>query len=114
MRKLTYILILALMGCASQQNVIHEDALYVTRKYVGEYEVSLPGKNSTRIVTTQNTFSITGNPQLNLSEGDRCYVKYIAERLAGTHSNVWVLYFTWDGTEDLYMLRQDWVTGQIY
>ena len=102
------------MGCTSQQNIVHEDTLYVTRKYVGDCEGVVADKKLTKIYTSQHIFSLTGHPELNLSKGDRCYVKYIAERLAGTPSKVWVLYFTWDGCEDLYMLRQDYFTGQIY
>lgn len=95
--------------------------MYVTRKYCGEFDTLrysveksfIIKTNVTYIKTSEEVLSLVGRIPLDIEKGDRCYVKYIAESLPGSNTKIWVLYFTWDGTEDLYELRQNWITGQI-
>lgn len=114
MKTLLIISIAILCSCTSQLEIIHEDTLYVTRKYVGDFADLGVDKRTTRIITTEAVFHLTGTPTLNIPPNAKCYVKYIPERMAGATSKYWVLYFTWDGTEDLFMLKQNWITGKIY
>ncbi len=107
-------LFILLISCTSQRNIINEDTLYVTRKYVGDFIELRIDKKVTHILTTEAVFYIMGKPRMKIPVKSKCYVKYIAERLPGSHTKVWILYFTWDDTEDLYMLKQNWITGEIY
>lgn len=114
MKKLLFISLAILMGCVIQKNTPHEDMLYVTRKYVGDFVGMEVEKRATHIVTTREDFYITGRPVLDIPYGARCYIKYFPEKIVGSVERYWILYFTWGSTEDLYMLRQNWVTGRIY
>ncbi len=114
MKKLHCILLVIIIGCVSQRDIIHEDTLYVTRKYIGNFIELRVDKKATCIVTTDALFYIIGKPLLEIPDSSRCYVKYIPERLVGSNTSVWILYFTWDGTEDLFVLRQNKYTGEIY
>lgn len=107
------VLLVVLAGCAGSGG-IGEDMLYVTRKYCGDFDSLKIERRYTRIYTSQAEFQIRGRVDLDVPLGARCYVRYIPQRLPGLGSEVWVLYFTWDGTADLYMLRQDPITGKIY
>ena len=113
MKTIILVLILICSGCTSASR-IHEDNLYVTKKYVGDFVMLDVGKRETNIITNLESFYIYGNPDLNIQPGARCYVKYSAESKAGTMRKFWILYFTWDGTEDWYMLRQNAYTGEVY
>lgn len=104
---------LLMFGCASQKDVIHEDTLYITRKYIGDFIELRTDKKATCIMTSDALFYVHGKPELNIPDYSRCYVKYIPEKIAGSMSKYWVLYFTWDGTEDLFMIKQNWITGDI-
>ena len=104
-----------IIGCvANRKNVIHEDTMYVTRKFCGNFDTLIVEKKTIRIITDEAIFHIWGNPKIDIPKNRRCYVKYIPEKLPGSSNKVWVLYFTWDGTEDLIELRQNWITGEIY
>jgi len=113
MKTTLIILSVFLIGCASPQNIIHEDTLYITRKYVGNFIELVPQKRITKIITTHEIFYITGQPTLDIKKGDQCYVKYFPERMAGSPTTHPILYFTWNGTMDMYMLRQNYITGEI-
>ena len=113
--------VVCLMASCSTTNRIHEDMMYVTRKYIGDFDsmyVPIEGRliksKITNIVTDYNHVTTWGTPELDIPQGARCYVKYIAESMPGSMVSVWVLYFTWDGTADLYKIRQDVYTGEIY
>jgi len=105
------IILICFYGCASSH--IYEDTLYVTRKYVGDFEKVIVEKKISKIYTTDSVFCILGKPNLSIPDSVRCYVKYIPERLAGNNAKTWILYFTWDGTEDLFMLYQNYITGEL-
>jgi hypothetical protein len=70
-------------------------------------------KKVTVIHTTETNFKILGIPKIDIPENSKCFVKYLPERIAGSNSMAWILYFTWDGTENLYRIKQDYFTGQI-
>lgn len=109
--KTLIILLFFLCGCVAEQ--VHNDRMYITRQYVGNFVSVTQEKKVTVINTTETNFKILGNAQLKIIEDARCYVKYIPERIAGSNSMAWVLYFTWDGTENLYRIKQNYFTGQI-
>ena len=113
--KLSIVILIAVLlaGC-SATNQIHEDNLYVTKRYIGDFVQLVPEKKVTNIITNQESFYIYGHPTLNIPIKSRCYVKYVAEKRVGSIQKYWVLYFTWDGTKDLYMLGQNMFTGEIY
>ena len=110
--------VISLIGCMSQRNIIHEDTMYVTRKYIGDFDTLVITKirrsNYTMVFTDQARFSLLGMPELGVKKNNRCYLRYIPETLPGSHSKIWVLYFTWDGTSDFYKLHQNPITGQVY
>ena len=116
MKKLFIIigLTILLVGCTSKRNIIYEDTLYITRKYIGDFDTLVVEKRIAHIYTSQAVFNILGGTSLNIEKGAKCYLRYIPERLVGSHSKVYILYFTWDGTEDLFVLRQNIYTGEIY
>ena len=114
MKKLILIIIIILTGCMSQKDISYKDSLYLTRKYVGDFIEMVPGKRITEIVTTRESFYILGKPELDIHKGVRCYVKYYPEKIANSMTTYFVLYFTWNGTRDMYVVRQDWITGRIY
>jgi len=108
---LAFIIIIAICVSCSKYA---EDALYITRKYCGNFDTLIVGKRYTEIYTTQDNFLILKGINLNIPKGSPCYVKYIRERLSGTKFNdIWILYFTWEGTSDLYMIKQNYITGRI-
>ncbi len=118
---LIFLITLIFMGCTPIRN-IHEDRLYITKKYIGDYmkqeeqyvRVFLGiTKDVTKIVTTETYVFVPGHPKLNIPVGTKCYIKYIAESRPH-HCKVWILYLTWDGTDDLIMIYQNIYTGQIY
>lgn len=113
MKTLFFISLIILMGCASQKDAVHENMLYITRKYVGDFIELVPEKKITQIVTTRETFYIRGNPDLDIKKGARCYVKYFPERMANSMTTYFVLYFTYNGTMDMYTVHQNWITGEI-
>ena len=113
MKTLWLLTLVLLVGCLSQ-NSIHEDTLYVTRKYVGDLDTITVDKSTTNVFTTEALYCIWGKPRLNIPKGARCYVKYIPQRMPGTANIIWILYFTWDGTDDLIMLRQNYITGEVW
>jgi len=113
MKTIFLVIALFLAGCSSS-NRIYEDNLYVTKKYVGNFVRMVPEKRCTNIQTDQESFYLCGHPDINIPVGTRCYVKYSAESRAGTIRKFWILYFTWDGTEDMYLVKQDPYTGQVY
>jgi hypothetical protein len=122
MRVIAILTLVLLYGCAVQ-NEVHEDRMYVTRKYSGDFvkqepwemkRFILPNGKITKIYTTTHEFYLWGRPELEIPQGASCYVKYIPETIPGSMGKRWVLYFTWDGTEDLFMLAQDPYTGVIF
>lgn len=120
MKTLILFIAIILAGCSSTSKV-HEDRLYITRKYVGDFqtfETMRVGRlfkyTVTRINTSCAEFYLLGDPQLNIQPGARCYVKYFPEKIPNSISNVAVLYFTWNGTYDMYEVWQDAYTGKVY
>ena len=112
MKTIILFLSIILSSCVST-NRIHEDKMYLTRKYCGDFVGIVPvNKRYTRIYTTQATFKIVSHI-INVPIHARCYLRYIPQRLPDHHFDVWILYFTWDGTDDLYMLSQNIYTGEI-
>ena len=106
-------------GCSASQ--VHEDRLYITRKYVGDFQTfetmrvgRLFKHTVTRINTGRAEFYLIGDPQIDIPTGARCYVKYFPESLPNSASSVAVLYFTWNGTYDMYEVWQDRYTGKVY
>lgn len=113
MKTILLVLILACAGCSSA-NRIYEDELYVTKKYVGKFVELVPEKRCTNIKTDSESFYLHGHPDIVIPPGARCYVKYSAESMAGTMRKFWILYFTYDGTEDMFIVRQNQYTGEVY
>lgn len=113
MKTIFIVIALFLVGCSST-NRIYEDELYITKKYVGKFIRFVPEKRCTNIQTDRESFYIMGHPDINIPVGAPCYVKYSAESKAGTLRKFWILYFTWDGTDDLYMVKQNPYTGKVY
>jgi hypothetical protein len=110
MRKFFLIFSIVLCSCTHQ---IYENTLYITRKYCGTLERVDIEKKYVRIQTSETYFYIL-RTEVEIPIGVKCYVKYIPENLpSNIDSKVYILYFTWDGTEDLYMIRQNYITGQI-
>ena len=107
-------LILALLVFVGCSRYIYEDTMYVTRKYCGTFDTLIVGRRDIRIVTSEDYFYIPGRIRIDVPKNARCYVKYLRESLPDTPgSYIWILYFTWDGTDDLYMIKQNFITGQI-
>jgi hypothetical protein len=95
---------------------IKEDVLYKTRISCGNLisihkELSGPQKNSYHIQTDRAMFHIKELP--TIPTGTRCYFQLRETALPGG-TQVWMLYFTWDGTDHLCMVRQNFITGEIY
>ena len=121
MKTLILLIAILLAGCSGSRNTAHEDQLYITRKYVGEFqtmETMKVGRLFKHTVTKINTgraeFYLVGDPQLDISPSARCYVKYFPEKIPNSISTINVLYFTWNGTYDLYEVWQNAYTGQVY
>ncbi|MBA7586083.1 hypothetical protein ES708_28079 [subsurface metagenome] len=113
MKKTFFLLLIIFVSCTANRH-IHQSRLDVTRRYAGTFIESVPGRKYTEIHTSQSIFSIRGKPELAIPLGAKCYVKYISEILPGDpHIKVWILYFTWDGCVDLFMIRQNYITGEI-
>ena len=120
MKTLIIFIAIILTGCSSTSKV-HEDRLYIIRKYVGEFQAFETMKvgrlfkhTVTQIQTGRAEFYLLGDPQLNIELGARCYVKYFPEKIPNSISSVAVLYFTWNGTYDMYEVWQDPYTGKVY
>ena len=113
MKTIIIVIALILAGCSSA-NRIYEDELYITKKYVGKFVRFVPEKRCTEIQTDRETFYLAGHPDIDIPSGARCYVKYSAESRAGTIRKFWILYFTYDGTDNFYMVKQNPYTGQVY
>ncbi len=110
MKKLLIILFILFASCSRY----NENVLFVTRKYCGNFDTLIVEKKFTKIYTTQDYFYIVNGVNLQIPKDSKCYVKYIEETLSGQiGSSVWILYFTWDGMDDLYMLKQNFITGKI-
>ena len=103
-----------LAGCTTSEDLVYEDQLRITRKYIGEYIQTVDQKRNISIYTTEAVVKIAGHPELKIPEGSSCYLRYRAEQYAGNLQRYYVLYFTWNGTNDLYMVYQNPITGQIY
>ena len=101
-----------IIGGCSSANRIYEDELYVTKRYAGKFVKFIPEKHCTQIQTDHEIFYLAGHPDINIPINASCYVKYSAESMAGT--KFWVLYFTWDGTDDLFLVKQNPYTGEVY
>jgi hypothetical protein len=86
----------------------------VTRKYCGNLDTTFVQGKYIKVITTTDYFYIDGKIDIDIPKNTRCYLRYIPEHLPGTYHNVWVLYFTFDGTDNLYMLKQNFITGRIY
>lgn len=107
MKKLSPILLIFLLGCASS-NYMQEDVLVKTKIYTGKFvqSVAIDEKYS-YVETTQSAFKVKGHPQI--PKGAWCYVrielclqdvtKNIAERMER-----W--YFTWNGTDKEYRIKR--------
>jgi hypothetical protein len=91
-----------------------EDTLRVTKKYCGKFDTLIHNEKSTMIYTDMVIFHIEGNPIIDIPKNSLCYMKYNKEYYMPGRCYVWMLYFTWEGTADWYVLRQDPITGEIY
>ena len=112
MKTIALILLLSFCGCVGMRP-IHQGGLYITRKYCGDFDTLITGKKESIVRTSDAYFYIPAKVILNIPKDTRCYIRYIPELLSGTSNSVWILYFTWDGTEDLYMIKQNFITGRI-
>lgn len=118
----TILLLAMIMGsCSASKNTIHEDRLYIIRTYVGDFQGSevmnigwLFKRKVTRISTTRAEFYLIGEPKLNIPVKTGCYVKYFPEHIPNTVSTIPILYFTWNGTYDMYQVWQNVFTGEVY
>lgn len=107
MKRLSPILLILLMGCASS-SYMQENILVKTRIYTGRFvqSVAIDEKYS-YVETTESAFKIKGHPQI--PKGAWCYVRIercrhdvtrdIAKRLEH-----W--YFTWNGTDKEYRIKK--------
>lgn len=102
-----------LVSCVPKR-LLNENMLYITRRYCGNFDTLYVERKCTKIVTTENEFYIVPPVYLNIPKNSMCYIKYFPELLSGTKHKVWILYFTWEGTSDFYMLRQNYITGKVY
>lgn len=119
MKTFIIFIVIILAGCSASR--VHEDRLYITRKYVGIFQASetmrvgrLFKHTVTKLNTSRAEFYLLSDPQLNIQPGARCYVKYFPEKIPNSISTTPVLYFTWNGTYDMYEVWQDRYTGKIY
>jgi hypothetical protein len=96
------LLFLFTFGCAVQ------DELVITRKYVGKV-ISHPGNE---IMTERYTFHMLDIPEP--PDSAWCYLQYKEKSIPGSVMTQYILYFTWNGTDELYMLRQNPYTGIVY
>jgi hypothetical protein len=99
-----------LFGCASV-NRIEENTMYITREYCGTFVKQDPEKKRYQIYTSDAVFHIIDGP-VDVPQGARCYFQS-KEELLPTGTKVWILYFTWDGTDKLYQLSQNFITGEL-
>ena len=94
------IFILLLTSCSPE--------LFITKKYIGRY-----------VSSYENTV-VTDNVMLTLTErctppdSVYCYIKFIEHRIPGSCFSRYVMYFTYEGTDSLYLIRQNPITGEIY
>ena len=112
------LLIVLLTSCSMPREGtrIREDVLYKTRIYCGNFvsyhkELTGPQKNTYHIVTDRAMFHIKELPVI--PDSARCYFQLKETALPGG-TMVWMLYFTWDGTDHLCRIRQNFLTGQIF
>lgn len=115
------ILLSIISGCYGTRDTSHRDQLYVTRKYVGNFQASevmkvgwIFKRKVTKINTTRAEFYLTGEPKLDIPQGTGCYVKYFPEHIPNSIETIPVLYFTWNGTYDMYHVWQNPYTGEVY
>ena len=106
-----FLFIIFLCFCKTPQ-YIYEDTLYVTRKYIGDFDTSFVEGKYTKVVTTKDYFYIAGRVELIIPDKAKCYLKYESQNIK--FDKYWILYFTYEGTEDYYMLRQNYIIGKIY
>ena len=116
MKKLLIIVMIMLSSCALNK-IIKEDTLYVTKKYCGRllstnYIESGKYRRTTQIITDEAQFHVKGNVQV--PDSVRCYFKMKETIISAGESVVWMVYFTYDGTDDLYFIIQNFITGRIY
>lgn len=116
MKRLVYILFALLVSCAtSQRSDIKEDALMVTRKYVGnfvDYRQHVPEKFGepyliwikTTMDSTYGKISAYGE-RCEFQKGDRLYIKRI-QLSPGPVSTYWEYHIESDNNEIVYKLSE--------
>lgn len=118
---ITLTLLILSISCTVTKDVFRESHLNNTLAYCGDFERLwhtterrfILCSEVTYVATSLDTLAFAGYMDLPLCKGDRCYVKYFIEN-GGPRSEYYILYFTWEGADDFYMLRQNWVTGEVY
>ena len=108
--KRALLILMVLSSCASPMR-IQEDVMYKTREYCGEFVSISAEKWNYEVQTTEAIFHVKDS--VSVPKGVRCYFKLIEERVPGSASMVWVVYFTWDGTDQNYRVCQNFVTGDL-
>ena len=96
----TIILFILLTSCTPE--------LFITKKYIGK----VVNTYDNCIITDKGYFYLT--EEINPPDTAYCYLKYIEKRIPGSCGTYYVLYFTWEGTDSLYLIRQNPFTGEIY
>lgn len=114
MKYLLFLSIVLMVGCKSQYTLQRENYLQTTKKYCGRYDTCVQvTKRMHLIYTDEIAFYIYKFDDAEISKNAYCYTKYVKESRCNSLQPVYVLYFTWIGTDELYYIKQDPVTGQI-
>ncbi len=94
------LIILLLTSCTSE--------LFITKKYIGK----VVNIYDNCVITSQGYFYLTD--KANPPDTAYCYLRYVEKRISGSCGTCYVLYFTWEGTDSLYLIRQNPFTGEIF
>jgi hypothetical protein len=97
----TIILILLLTSCASTD-------LMITKKYIGK----VMSHNGDQILTSRGDFHLY--EPVEPPDTAYCYLRYIEQGIPGSVGTYYVLYFTWEGTDSIYKVKQNPFTGEIF
>lgn len=109
MKYLALILTIFLFACSVQR--VHENTLYVTRAYVGIYVDRAEWTNGCKVFTDRHLFFVIGRLP-NIPNNAKCYIQL--KRIKRLEGDFYRSYFAWDGTDSLYLLRQNVYNAKPY
>lgn len=100
------IIMLLFFNFCSQKPIYNSDNLLITKKYVGQFDTVVPSiKKYSKVYTTKEIIDVK-NLDTIPTKGTNCYLQLKKIRLANS-TNMWVVFFTWNGTEKLYLVNEN-------